>query len=274
MKKRLIWLLGLGLTLVIVPFIINVYSIFRLISLIIGILLIMISFCLKKKRNIFLIILVPLIILVVSLGLDTLLVYKIRYVPIFSLQVKSNKDVKFYLVQYSKINEALYFFTDKKLNKEKYEEVFSKNYTYSKKRVDILKDIKQIFKNKTYQNEDFVTLNNIRKAISNMDKDNDSSYTKVNIESINSPFYVSLTKDGTLIFLPAMFYLNYKNNEDTIKYILDISNIKEVLNQNENKLYDRIVVSKKDLPKQLQNEINKLNTDKSLVRKLIDYLKK
>ena len=154
------------------------------------------------------------------------------------------------------------------------EEVFSKNYTYSKKRVDILKDIKQIFKNKTYQNEDFVTLNNIRKAISNMDKDNDSSYTKVNIESINSPFYVSLTKDGTLIFLPAMFYLNYKNNEDTIKYILDISNIKEVLNQNENKLYDRIVVSKKDLPKQLQNEINKLNTDKSLVRKLIDYLKK
>lgn len=188
--------------------------------------------------------------------------------------LKSNKDVKFYLVQYSKINEALYFFTDKKLNKEKYEEVFSKNYTYSKKRVDILKDIKQIFKNKTYQNEDFVTLNNIRKSISNMDKDNDSSYTKVNIESINSPFYVSLTKDGTLIFLPTMFYLNYKNNEDTIKYILDISNIKEVLNQNENKLYDRIVVSKKDLPKQLQNEINKLNTDKSLVRKLIDYLKK
>lgn len=96
MKKRLIWLLGLGLTLVIVPFIINVYSIFRLISLIIGILLIMISFCLKKKRSIFLIILVPLIILVVSLGLDTLLVYKLRYVPIFSLQVKSNKDVKTY----------------------------------------------------------------------------------------------------------------------------------------------------------------------------------
>ena len=96
MKKRLIWLLGLGLTLVIVPFIINVYSIFRLISLIIGIILIMISFCLKKKRSIFLIILVPLIILVVSLGLDTLLVYKLRYVPIFSLQVKSNKDVKTY----------------------------------------------------------------------------------------------------------------------------------------------------------------------------------
>lgn len=96
MKKRLIWLLGLGLTLIIVPFIINVYSIFRLISLIIGIILIMISFCLKKKRSIFLIILVPLIILVVSLGLDTLLVYKLRYVPIFSLQVKSNKDVKTY----------------------------------------------------------------------------------------------------------------------------------------------------------------------------------
>ena len=56
LKKRLIWLLGLGLTLVIVPFIINVYSIFRLISLIIGIILIMIIFCLKKKRSIFLII--------------------------------------------------------------------------------------------------------------------------------------------------------------------------------------------------------------------------
>ena len=48
LKKRLIWLLGIGLTLMIVPFIINKYSIFRVISLVIGVILIEVCFCLKK----------------------------------------------------------------------------------------------------------------------------------------------------------------------------------------------------------------------------------
>lgn len=96
MKKRLIVLLGLGLTLMIVPFLINIYSIFRIISLMLGIILIIVSLCLKKKRNIFYIILVPLIMLVFSYGIDTLLFYTLKRVPVFSYAIKSSEKVKTY----------------------------------------------------------------------------------------------------------------------------------------------------------------------------------
>ena len=96
MKKRLIVLLGFGLTLMIVPFLINIYSIFRIISLVVGIILITVSLCLKKKRNVFYIILVPLIILVFSYGIDTLLFYTLKRVPVFSYAIKSSEKVKTY----------------------------------------------------------------------------------------------------------------------------------------------------------------------------------
>lgn len=96
MKKRLIVLLGLGLTLMIVPFLINIYSIFRIISLIVGIILITVSLCLKKKRNIFYIILVPLIMLVFSYGIDTLLFYTLKRVPVFSYAIKSSDKMRTY----------------------------------------------------------------------------------------------------------------------------------------------------------------------------------
>lgn len=96
MKKRLIVLLGFGLTLMIVPFLINIYSIFRIISLIVGIILITVSLCLKKKRNTFYIILVPLIMLVFSYGIDTLLFYTLKRVPVFSYAIKSSEKMKTY----------------------------------------------------------------------------------------------------------------------------------------------------------------------------------
>lgn len=96
MKKRLIVLLGLGLTLMIVPFLINIYSIFRIISLVLGIILITVSLCLKKKRNIFYIILVPLIMLVFSYGIDTLLFYTLKRVPVFSYAIKSSDKMRTY----------------------------------------------------------------------------------------------------------------------------------------------------------------------------------
>lgn len=96
MKKRLIVLLGLGLTLMIVPFLINIYSIFRIISLVLGIILITVSLCLKKKRNIFYIILVPLIMLVFSYEIDTLLFYTLKRVPVFSYAIKSSDKMRTY----------------------------------------------------------------------------------------------------------------------------------------------------------------------------------
>lgn len=96
MKNRLIMLLGLGITIMILPFLINAYSIFRIIGLILGIILITVSLCLKKKRNIFFIILVPIILLVFSYGIDTLLFYTLKRVPVFSYAIKSSSKVKTY----------------------------------------------------------------------------------------------------------------------------------------------------------------------------------
>lgn len=96
MKKRNIVLLGFGLTLMIVPFLINIYSIFRIISLVVGIILITVSLCLKKKRNVFYIILVPLIMLVFSYGIDTLLFYTLKRVPVFSYAIKSSDKMRTY----------------------------------------------------------------------------------------------------------------------------------------------------------------------------------
>ena len=97
MKKRLIWLLGIGLTLMIVPFIINKYSIFRVISLVIGVILIEVCFCLKKKRNIFLVILIPVLLFTMSYGVDVLLAFKLKYVPIYSYVIKSSDKMKTYI---------------------------------------------------------------------------------------------------------------------------------------------------------------------------------
>lgn len=96
MKKRHIILLGIGISLCIVPFLINIYSIFRIISLILGIIFILVSLILKRKRSIFYIILIPLIMLVFSYGIDTLLIYTLKRIPIFSYVIESNKNVKTY----------------------------------------------------------------------------------------------------------------------------------------------------------------------------------
>lgn len=96
MKKRIIILLGFGLTFMIVPFLLNTYSIFRIISILFGVLLITLSLCLKKKKNIFMKILIPLFLLAICYGTDTLLFYSFKRVPVFSYQIKSSKTMKTY----------------------------------------------------------------------------------------------------------------------------------------------------------------------------------
>lgn len=96
MKKRIIILLGLGLTFMIVPFLLNTYSILRIISILLGTILITLSLCLKKKKNIFMKILIPIFLLAICYGVDTLLFYSFKRVPVFSYQIKSSTKMKTY----------------------------------------------------------------------------------------------------------------------------------------------------------------------------------
>lgn len=96
MKKRHIIVLGIGISLCILPFLINIYSIFRIISLVLGIILIITSLYLKKKRNILYLILVSLIFVTLFYGIDTLLFFSLKRVPVFSYEVKSSNKMSTY----------------------------------------------------------------------------------------------------------------------------------------------------------------------------------
>ena len=94
MKKRHITILGIGISLCILPFLINIYSIFRIISLILGIGLIITSLYLRRKRNTFYMVLIALILLTLFYGMDTLLFFTLKRVPVFSYEIKSSSKMR------------------------------------------------------------------------------------------------------------------------------------------------------------------------------------
>ena len=96
MKKKSIILLILGVILLIVPFCFAGYSLIRLITLAIAIFLITLSLVFFKKRNIFLIILTPVILLCLSYAIDTFMFYKFNRIPLFVYEVKSSDSVSTY----------------------------------------------------------------------------------------------------------------------------------------------------------------------------------
>lgn len=93
-KKRI--LLSLGLLFIILPFFFNVYNIFRIISLALGIFLFTLSMALYKSKNIFLIIIIPIILIALSYGFDILLYTKLKRLPIYVYEVKSSDSVSTY----------------------------------------------------------------------------------------------------------------------------------------------------------------------------------
>ena len=96
MKKRSIILIILGVILLIVPFCFNDYSIIRLILLALGIFLATLSLVFLKKRNIFLIILTPIILICLSYAVDTFLFYQFNRIPLFVYEIESGPRMRTY----------------------------------------------------------------------------------------------------------------------------------------------------------------------------------
>ena len=96
MKKRSIILIVLGVILLIIPFCFNNYSIIRLILLALGIFLITLSLVFFKKRNIFLIILTPIILICLSYAIDTFLFYQFNRIPLFVYEIESSSKMRTY----------------------------------------------------------------------------------------------------------------------------------------------------------------------------------
>lgn len=96
MKKKFIILLVIGILLFVGPFCFNTYSLFRIVGLAGGIFLITLSLVFAPRRNVFLIMLTPIILLCLSYALDTFLFYKFSRIPLYVIEEKSNDKVSTY----------------------------------------------------------------------------------------------------------------------------------------------------------------------------------
>lgn len=95
MKKK-VFLVIFSIILIIVPFFINVYSIYRLISVCLGITLLDISLITVKKTRIFLLIYLPILLLIITYSIDYMKTYILDLRPIFVIKNKINNNVTIY----------------------------------------------------------------------------------------------------------------------------------------------------------------------------------
>ena len=91
-----IWLLIIGIILIILSFSLDFLGIFRLIILIIGILLIDMQITKNYPKSKILLLFLPIFLLIVAFGLDILLVANFNKVPVFSYEIKSSEKVSTY----------------------------------------------------------------------------------------------------------------------------------------------------------------------------------
>ena len=82
MERKRLTLVILSLLFIVAPFFINIYSIYKLLSLLLGIILLDVSFAMSKKVNIFLIIYLPILLLIFTYSIDYIKTYTLNVSPI------------------------------------------------------------------------------------------------------------------------------------------------------------------------------------------------
>lgn len=121
MKKKKIILIIISLFLMILPFFINVYSIYRLILVCFGITLLDVSFAINKKNNIFLLIYLPIVFLIFTYSIDYIKTYALDLKPIFIFENKINNKVSIY--------NSLFYRIYKCENEYYFDNNYEKNFT-------------------------------------------------------------------------------------------------------------------------------------------------
>lgn len=91
MKRKI--LLTISLLLVGVPFIINSYSLIRMVSLLCGIILITSLFKTHSKGNKLILIIIPLLLFICTYSIDYMLTCVFNHYPIYAIQKKSNEKL-------------------------------------------------------------------------------------------------------------------------------------------------------------------------------------
>ena len=179
MKKRCIVLFCFSILLIIIPFMFNLYSIYRLVSIMIGILLLSLSASLNKNNHVIMIFVLPLLAFAISYGIDILLFYTFKRIPIYIYEVVSSDRVS---------NYNSFFYRIYKCNKDLYMDYgYNKEYLCNINDLEIV-DINELLLNPEdsytkYKNK-FIRVHGKISKIVNLDRINLSLWNKDEV-SIN-----------------------------------------------------------------------------------------
>lgn len=94
MKK--FYLLIIGILLCITPYCVNTYTMFRLIIISLGMIILIISYAIYEKKQLLLLLILPLLLVICTYTIDHLLVSKLKRIPIYAYQIKSSDAVRTY----------------------------------------------------------------------------------------------------------------------------------------------------------------------------------
>lgn len=144
MKNKKIIILVIGIVLIVCPFLINIYSIYKLLSVLVGIILVDVYLAVKKQPNIFLLLILPIIFLIFTYAIDYFKTYTFKLSPIFVIENKINNEVSIY--------NSVFYRIFKCDNEYIFDNNYEKNYACNTKLLDekdvnsILSDPKETYK--------------------------------------------------------------------------------------------------------------------------------
>lgn len=258
MKKK-VFLIIFSIILIIIPFFINVYSIYRLISVCLGITLLDISLITVKKARIFLLIYLPILLLIFTYSIDYMKTYILDLRPIFVIKNKINNNVTIY--------NSLFYRIYKCGEDEYFDNNYEKNFmckTDLIEKIDInvlLNDPKISFKE---HKNDFIKVVGKISKISGTSSIEMQAYTEVE-DKLNG--YVKFNETSKLIInLDGLDISNYKIYDYiTIVGLLDSYDKKiNTLNLTDIKIeennlyseYDIHVIESSNCTKELKEYVN------------------
>ena len=221
-NKKLIFLI-IGIILIIIPLCLNFYSIYKLLSLCLGIILIDIGVFFNKKKSIFMMIYLPILILIFTYALDYMKTYTLNISPVYILENKINDKISIY--------NSLFYRIYKCDNKYIFDNDYQKDFMCKSEMLDNI-DINKLLNEphesyKKYHN-DFIKvtgkiskINGISsielKEYSNSDslngyvKFNDTKKLTINIKNVN------ITKYKIYDYITVVGLLkDFKNNNELV----------------------------------------------------------
>lgn len=228
MSKRKLLLIIIGLLLVVVPFFVNIYSIYKLISLGFGIILLDVSFAIKEKGNKFILIYLPILLLIFTYGIDYLKTYALNLSSIFVLENEINDNVSIY----NSLFYRIYKCNDKYIFDNNYKKNFACD-THLIENIDINKLLNEpSVSYKEYKNNflkvtgkisriagsssiELQEYNESKKSINGYVKFNETSKLIINLNGVN------LTNYKIYDYITVVGYLESFNKEGNILTLTD-----------------------------------------------------